>query len=122
VAVLVVGTLAVDAIEWLGDAIQTRPDARQTDVATRIDVELRGTRSTAWPDQAAATLWGTCSHVLHGTVGPATFSHAGGGRFEILVPTHIGHHAEQRVRGCLEDAVVDRMQASVRGLEVVPLS
>jgi hypothetical protein len=122
VAVVVVAVLAVASIDWLGDALQTRPDARQTDVATRIHVELRGTRSTAWPEQAAATLWGTCSHVLHGTVGPATFRHAGEGRFEILVPTHIGHHAEQRMRGCLEDAVVDRMQASVRGLEVVPAS
>jgi hypothetical protein len=120
VAVTVVAGLAVAGIDWLGDALQTRPDARQADVSTRIDVELRGARSAAWPDQAAATLWGTCSHVLHGTVGPATFRNAGAGRFEILVPTHIGHHAEQRVRGCLEDAVVDRMQASVRGLEVVP--
>ncbi len=118
--VVVVAAMATAAIDWLGDAIQTRPDARQADVATRIDLELRGGRSSAWPDEAAAALWGTCSHVLHGTVGQASFRNAGQGRFEILVPTHIGHHAEQRVRGCLEDAVVDRIQASVRGVEVVP--
>lgn len=117
VALLVV---TANAVDWLEDTLETRPDARQEDVATRIEVELRGARSTAWPDQAAATLWGTCSHALHGTVGPASFNELGGGRFEILVPTHIGHHAEQRVRGCLEDAVVDRLQATVRAVEAVP--
>jgi hypothetical protein len=116
---LVIG-LSIPGIDWLGDALQTRPDPRRHDVATRIDVELRGARSAARPEQAAATLWGTCSHVLHGSVGAASITDVGRGRIELLVPTHIGPHAEERVRGCLQDAVVDRVQASVVGLEAVP--
>jgi hypothetical protein len=120
-AVTVVVALAVGGLDWLGDAIQTRPDTRRDDVSTRIDVQLRGARSTAWPEQAAATLWGTCSHVLHGTVGPAAFNDLGGGRFQITVPAHIGMYAEARVRGCLQDALVDRVQATVIGVEAVPI-
>ena len=119
-AVILVVGLAIGGLDWLGDAIQTRPDARLAHVSTQIDVELRGSRSAAWPAQAAATLWGTCSHVLHGTVGPAAIRDAGGGQFQITVPTYIGTHAEERVRGCLEDALVDRVQASVIAVETVP--
>ncbi|MGH9084678.1 MAG: hypothetical protein ACRDYW_04445 [Acidimicrobiales bacterium] len=116
-AVTVVAALAVGGIDWLGDAIQTRPETRREGVSTRIEIELRGSRSVARPEQSAAILWGTCSHVLHGSVGPATISSLGGGRMELVVPTDIGPRAEERVRGCLEDAVVDRVQASVLTLE-----
>jgi hypothetical protein len=121
IALVVLISLTVAGIDWLGDALQTRPDAHLEHVSTQIDVQLRGARSAAWPDQAAATLWGTCSHVLHGTVGAASFHDLGGGRFEVIVPTHIGTHAEERVRGCLEDAVVDRVQATVISVTPVPV-
>jgi hypothetical protein len=119
-AVVVVAALVTGGFDWLEDRLETRPDARRENVSTQIDVELRGARSSAWPAQAAATLWGTCSHVLHGTVGPASIVDNGGGQFSITVPTHIGRHAEDRVRGCLEDALVDRVQASVTAVETVP--
>ena len=119
-AVTVMAALAVGGIDWLGDAIQTRPEPRREGISTRIEVELRGSRSAARPEQSAAILWGTCSHVLHGSVGPATIRSLGGGRMELVVPTDIGPRAEERVRGCLEDAVVDRVQASVVALEPMP--
>jgi len=121
-AAAVVVVVAAATVDWLGDELQTRPDAPRSDVATVIDLQLRGVRVTAWPEQAAATLWGTCSHVLHGRVGAASIHPLGGGRFEILVPTHIGRSAEARVRGCLQDAVVDRLQAHVISVEAVQAS
>lgn len=111
--------LAVAGTDQLADALQTRPDLHRENISTRIGVELRGARSVAWPQQAAATLWGTCSHVLHGTVGDAAIRDIGGGRIEIIVPIGIGAHAEQRVRGCLQDVVVDRVQATVLAVEAI---
>lgn len=119
-AVVAVVALSYGAVDWLGDAIQTRPEVREEGVTSRIEVELRGSRSVARPEQTAAVLWGTCSTVLRGEVGPATITSLGGGRMELLVPAHITPGAEERVRGCLEDAVVDRVQASVVSLGVVP--
>jgi hypothetical protein len=116
---LVVG-FTIGGLDWLGDRIQTRPEAHRAHVSTQIDVALRGARSAASPAEAAATLWGTCSHVLHGAAGPATIRDVGGGRFQITVPTYIGMRAEARVRGCLEDALVDRLQASVTAVETIP--
>ncbi len=115
-----IALVGASGIDWLGDSLQTRPDRREAGVSTRIEVQMRGARSAARPEQSAALLWATCSHTLHGTVGPAAVRHLGGGRMEVLVPAHIGSHAEQRVRGCLQDALVDRVQASVLTLETVP--
>jgi hypothetical protein len=117
--VLVLG-FSVATIDWLGDALQTRPDHRTGGVATLIEVELRGARSTAGPEAVAATLWGTCSHVLHGANGPTTIEPLGGTRVRVVVANEIGEHAEERLRGCLQDAVVDRVQASVRRWEAIP--
>jgi hypothetical protein len=120
VAVTLTVGVAAAGIDWLGDAIQTRPEARRSDVSTRIELDLRGSRSSARPEQSAAILWGTCSHVLHGSVGAADIRHHGSGHIELIVPADIGPKAEERVRGCLEDAVVDRVQASVVTVESVP--
>lgn len=119
VAVTVVTALAIGGIDWLGDAIQSRPEVKEEGVVTRIEVELRGSRSAARPEQTAATLWATCSTVLHGDLTGTTVQSLGGGRMEVLVPLDIGPRAEERVRGCLEDAVVDRVQATVVALEPV---
>ena len=119
-AVVVVTLMAFGGIDWLGDAIQTRPEVRREGVTTRVEVELRGSRSATRPEQTAAILWGTCSHTLRGAVGPATITSLGGGRIELLVPADITPGAEARVRGCLQDAVVDRVQASVVSVDPAP--
>lgn len=120
VATLVVMGFAAGGIDWLGDALQTRPEAREVGVSTRIELQMRGTLPALRPTQTAGTLWGTCSHTLRGAVKPASVRDLGGGRIEVLVPTQIGIHAEARVRGCLQDAVVDRVQASVVSVQSVP--
>ena len=116
-AVIVVTAGASAGVDWLGDKIQTRPEVRHEGTITRVEIELRGTRSAARPEQTAAILWGTCSHTLRGHVGQETIRSLGDGRIELLVPADITPGAEQRVRGCLEDAVVDRVQASVISVE-----
>ncbi|MFL6206136.1 MAG: hypothetical protein ACJ739_12390 [Acidimicrobiales bacterium] len=115
--VVLVTLIAAAGIDRLGDAIQTRPEVRHEGVVTRVELDLRGARSAARPEQSAAILWGTCSHVLRGTVGQETIRPLGGGRLELLVPADITPGAEQRLRGCLQDAVVDRVQASVISVE-----
>jgi hypothetical protein len=116
---LVLGLGAV-TIDWLGDALQTRPDQRRSGVATSIELELRGAHSLVRPEELAATLWGTCSHVLQSANGPTTIDHVGPARVRFLVGNDIGAHAEERLRGCLQDAVVDRVQARVVRWEAIP--
>jgi hypothetical protein len=122
-ALLVVGVLgslvATAGIDLVADAIQTRPDARRSEVHTTIDVQLRGAAANEHTVRRAGDLWGTCSHVLHSRAVGATIEGVTAGRVTIRVPTDIGSHGQQRLRGCLEDAVVDRVQASVVAMETV---
>lgn len=115
-AVVIFTALAYGGVDWLGDRIQSRPEVREEGVVTRIEVQLRGERSTARPEQTAGALWGTCSTVLRGDVAHATIAPLTDGRIELLVPADVGPRAEERLRGCLEDAVVDRVQATVVSL------
>jgi hypothetical protein len=115
-AVVAAVALLYGGIDWLGDAIQSRPERRAEGVTTRIEVQLHGERSSARPEQTAGALWGTCSTVLRGDVAHAAIAPLGGGRIELLVPADIGPRAQERIRGCLEDAVVDRVQATVVSL------
>jgi hypothetical protein len=119
-AFAVVLGLGAVTIDWLGDALQTRPDERRDDVVTSIELELRGARSSSRPEELASTLWGTCSHVLHSANGPTTIGRSGPARVELVVGNDIGVHAEERLRGCLQDAVVDRVQARVVRWEALP--
>lgn len=114
VAAMVATTAAIDVI---ADAIQTRPDTVQPGVATTVDVRMSGAAAQQSTQRHATELWGTCSHALHSRGVGATVEALPDGRARILVPSDIGHHAEQRLRGCLEDAVVDRVQASVVSID-----
>lgn len=108
---------AAGAIDVIADAIQTRPDTVRPGAATTVDVQLSGAAAQQATERRATELWGTCSHVLHSRSVGATVEALGDGRARIRVPSDVGHHAEQRLRGCLEDAVVDRVQASVVSID-----
>ncbi len=116
---LVVAVPAAGSIDWLADAIQTRPDTLREDVFTTVEVQFSGAVPKARPEQAATALWGTCSHLLPGGH-KAIVNQLGDGRVSIVLPNDVGRHAEQRVRGCLEDAVVDRVQARVLSVKHAP--
>lgn len=100
-------------IDVLADAIQTRPDETIAEASTLVEIELQGSEADRHTARRATELWGTCSHTLGATATRAEIELLGTARVAVRVPAHIGVHAEQRMRGCLQDAVVDRVQASV---------
>lgn len=104
---------ATGLIDFVADAIQTRPDAVEAEIRTTVEVQLRGTTADRHTERSAAHLWGTCSHVLHSRGIGTTIEVLDAGRVVFLIPSDVGTHGRQRLRGCLEDAVIDRVQASV---------
>jgi hypothetical protein len=113
---LAVAVPAAGAIDWLADSIQTRPDKLREDVYTTVEVQLSGAVSYDRPELAATALWGTCSQVIS-SGHKALVNQLGHGRVSIVLPNDLGAHQEARVRGCIEDAVVDEVQASVVSIE-----
>ncbi len=117
-AVAVLGVLgatvaATGALDAVADAIQTRPDPVDDSVQTTIELQLLGEPALRNPQRRATELWGSCSHVLHNRGAGATIEQLGAGRVSVVVPTSVGGHGEARVRGCLQDALVDKVQARV---------
>lgn len=108
---------ATGLIDLVADAIQTRPDSVDAEFQTTIEVQLRGATADQHTERSASHLWGTCSHVLYSRGVGATINVLEEGRVAFIVPSDIGTHARQRLRGCLEDAVVDRVQASVVAID-----
>ena len=115
VMVLVLGGTAA-TIDYVADHTQTRPDVRAADVDTVIELELRGTIAARNPERVIGHLWSVCT-------GPDVFrlrtlptpdiTHQGGGQFHIRVAADVGDHSLARLRGCLNDATIDKVQARV---------
>lgn len=101
-------------IDALADATQGRPDAPGSAPAmTTIELHLAGNRAVADPTQAANTLWAACSQVLHRTFPAPQIVGTAPDHAVIMLNTPLGEHARRRVVGCLEDALVDKIQAGV---------
>lgn len=104
-AVAVVG-LGVDR---LSDLTQNRPDPVLAGSTATVVLEVVTRDGTGLAD-AGERLWVVCSDTV--TVDRASLAHHGA-RTEIRVEPAPGPHGERRLRGCLEDAVLDEVQARV---------
>lgn len=117
-ALLATGAVGIDR---LGDLTQTRPDVMRPGVQTVVDVTLRGAVADRDPDRVIGHLWSVCTgpDVFRGRPLPApTVAHGDDGAVRIVVDTDIGAHGIDRLRGCLNDATIDKVQATVAGVTV----
>ena len=114
---LVAGTAGtVSAIDYVADRTQTRPDVHVPGTVTELELELLGSIAGHDPARVLGHLWSTCT-------GPDVFrlrrlpapevTYAAGGRVHLRLAAHVGEHAMDRLRGCLNDTTLDRVQARV---------
>jgi hypothetical protein len=111
-ALVVTGLLLWGAVDVIGDATQTRPEAEPRDMTTELvlSVHQRGTDRTAV--EAADALWNACRATLRRPLfGEPELLR--GGQVLLAVTPGLGDHAQRRVLGCLEDATFDLVQVDV---------
>lgn len=122
VVLLSLAALATGAgIDLLADRIQTRPVTRLAEATTTVEVQMQGTLANRNPERMFGHLWATCTApgVLPGRgIGDHVVNHNGGGRFVVEVGFDIGSNYEERLRGCLEDATIERVRADVVGITI----
>jgi hypothetical protein len=109
------GVLAVASVltvDVLGDLTQTRPDHPNPGARSEVvfDVRTRDPNSPVLP--AAQGLWSACQGTIRRDTGPADVVVVDG-RARVVVAPALGTHARQRLRGCLEDATLDRVRGDV---------
>ena len=83
---------------------------------TVIDLKLRGEIALSMPERSVDELWTTCTstNVFRNRVIPEPqITHSPGGAVHVVVPDDLGAHGTDRLVGCLNDATLDKVQASV---------
>jgi hypothetical protein len=111
------------AADALGDMTQTRPDAVDRRSGTEIVLAVHRKPNAGPVNFAAAGLWGACQGTVHRRLQGDGFVAVDGQGvvFRGTVYPALGEHARQRLRGCLEDATLDLVQASVVRMERLPV-
>lgn len=105
-------------VDALADATQTRPDpVLPVSSTTRVVFAVEHAR--VGPDlfATASHLWGTCAPQLSARHRLMRLEPVPGGVAAVVAPG-VGPYAERRLRGCLRDAVLDRVRGDVRAIEL----
>ncbi len=112
VAVLGVAAIAI-GIDTLADLTQDRPDRARPGSHSEIVVRVASRDRTGSDFLAAQGLWGACQGtVRHRLVEPGVVD-MGSGHFLLTTAPALGEHSWRRLQGCLEDATLDRVKATV---------
>jgi hypothetical protein len=117
------GVATAGAIDYVADRTQSRPDARRPGVETVIELELLGSIAAHDPARVLGHLWSECTgpDVFRlRTLPEPTVEHLDG-RIRIHVRADVGERGLARLRGCLNDTTLDRVQARVVRTELVAL-
>jgi hypothetical protein len=121
--VLALGSLlTVAAIDVIADATQSRDELPDRAATTSIDLSI----SQRGPDRPVETvalgLWTACEHTLRVDAEIIESSAIGGNRVRVVLDAGLGELARRRLFGCLEDATLDLVRASVAAYAVTPIS
>lgn len=109
--------LLVAAVDVIADNTQDRPDPIPRESAVDIRLDVRNRFTTRSPALTAEALFGACRHTIGGHPQARDFRDLGDGVIAFTIAPSFGDHAERRFEGCLEDAMFDRVSASVVAIE-----
>jgi hypothetical protein len=119
--ILALAGAAALSVKVMGDATQTRPDARDANAKTEVVVRLEGQRYFQSLDTAAYALWGTCAATVSGELLDLGVEPIGAGQYRFAMTPSLGHHGKERLLGCLNDLTIDRVKSNVESVADVPL-
>jgi len=116
--VIITGTGVV--VDVVADATQSRPDQLDAEVTTLVELRFRGERAVADPARHANDLMSFCTSESFGREVPvAAVVELGRGSARVVLAGDLGAHGATRLRGCLEDATLERIQADVSSITEV---
>ena len=119
VVVTLMAVAVYTGIDLLADLTQARPDAHLAGAVSRLTLSV-SVDDTDLPTALVATesLWATCRSTINKNV-DAPLLTGGGSSIEMLISPALGENAMKRLTGCLEDATIDHVTASVVSTETL---
>ncbi|GLZ08840.1 hypothetical protein Acsp03_63060 [Actinomadura sp. NBRC 104412] len=111
IALLLAGLAVVE----LAEHTQDRPDPPMREAVSTLVIQARthGPTGAATTDPLATRLWEYCRGSTRPYLQGGGLVPLGGQRYALVVQPALGEHAMRRLRGCLEDAVIDHGRFSV---------
>ena len=113
---LLAAFLTVVAIEVIADETQDRPDAPITSGSAEVVLQVDNRFTGRSKIRTAEALFVACRHTLTNRHEATGFAQVVPGQISFTVTPDFGEHAGRRFEGCLEDALFDRVSASVLSL------
>ena len=112
----IVAVLVVVGLAALREATMNRPDPPRGEDGTTVELDVRTNGSRLSLDAAATGLWAACASAVdeHELV---DVNEQTDGDFALRIEPALGHHAEARLVGCLEDVTVPRILGNVTRIE-----
>jgi hypothetical protein len=119
ISVSIVCLLAVAGINLLADASESRPEALDAQRTTVVDLSIDQKRTQRSDATVAEAFWIACRNTVPPEaqlVGTAEIT--GGAR--LTIDRGLGELRRRRLFGCIEDATLDLVRASVTSFEIQP--
>jgi hypothetical protein len=113
IGAVVAAALLGAGVDKLGDASQNRPDALVRGSAGRVVLQVDNKAAPGADVAAARNLWAACSNQIGTAYRLTGVEQLGDGRVELRVRPAVGKYAERRLRGCMNDATIPLVRASV---------
>jgi hypothetical protein len=107
--------VAAASVIALAGATKSRPDVIREGTSSEITLQIFGDSHIS-PTSAAVRLWEACSGTVPSAVDARSFEGSGRTSVTIGLEPALGPDGERRLRGCLEDATLDKIQAAVVGV------
>jgi hypothetical protein len=101
----------------LAELTQNRPDDVPAGSTTVIEYHV--TTRDYDVDLAALGLWASCQQTIDHARSTELPRLVGDGEYSVVVTPGLGEHDRRRLEGCLEDATIDRVSATVTRFELL---
>lgn len=113
IAALAVAAIVGVGIDVVADATQTRPERLIEGTTTVVDLQFRGERAVNDTERHATSLIAACTAEFSRQIPTLAVLVGNDASVRVLLDVDLGDHGATRLRGCLEDTTIDRVQAGV---------
>ena len=105
------------AVDQIGDLTQSRPDPVRKGEVTELVVSVNQDRFGGGQEGAADALWAVCSaQTTSRPLDSDGLVPLGDDLYRVVLSPAVGHHAELKLVGCLQDLTVDRVVGDVESV------
>jgi hypothetical protein len=109
--------LALASIYPLAELTQNRPDEVPPGSTTVVEYHVLTKGYDA--ELGAVGLWATCQQTIDHARADGMPQLIGDDTYAVVVAPGLGEHDRRRLEGCLEDATIDRVSATVTRFELI---